>query len=160
MPKPIYQKHAVWTRALPHHPGPPGFTTTPLYHGGMSDLLRSLMSDSCTYLFTDQAPITAANILASLKACDPAPSYFLAVPYVLKLLAEDPSARTELAKFDMISVGGAPLPDEIGDEMVQQFGWNLVSRLGSSECGCMFPDPFQKPHADWRWGVSSYVFVA
>lgn len=137
MPKPIYQKHAVWTRALPRHPGPPSFTTTPLYHGGMSDLLRSLMSDSCTFLFTDQAPITAANVLSSLQACGPAcPAYFLAVPYVLKLLAEHDQARAELAKFDMISVGGAPLPEEIGDEMVQKYGWKLVSRLGSSECGC------------------------
>lgn len=139
MPKPIYQKHSVWTRALSCHPGRPSFTTTPLYHGGMSDLLRGLMSRSCTHFFTDKVPITASTVLSSIRVCQPQPAYFLAVPYVLKLLAEDQNTREELARFDMISVGGAPLPEEIGDEMVKTFGWKLVSRLGSSECGCEFP---------------------
>jgi acyl-coenzyme A synthetase/AMP-(fatty) acid ligase len=137
MPKPIYQTHRVWTTALSCKTGPPAFTTTPLYHGGASDLLRSLMSRSCLYLFTPERPITAQNIVKSVEAC-PDVHYFLAVPFVLKLLAEDPQARQLLARMDMISVGGAPLHQEMGDQMVKQFGWKLVSRMGSSECGCKF----------------------
>lgn len=136
MPKPVYQKHSVWTAALPRHPGPASFSTTPLYHGGLSDLLRGFMSDSCTHLFTGNAPITASNVLASLRASQPAPAYFLAVPYILKLLAENRDTREYLSHFEMISVGGAPMSEELGDELVQRHGWNLVSRLGSSECGC------------------------
>lgn len=135
MPKPIYQRHAVWTRALPRKPGPAGFTTTPLYHGGAADLLRAMMSESILYLYTPSRPITAANVLASLRACEDA-KYFLAVPYVLKMLAENEETRDLLSGMEMISVGGAPLPEEIGNELVRRYGWKLVSRMGSSECGC------------------------
>jgi len=135
LPKPIYQTHRVWTRSLPCKPGSAAYTTTPLYHGGASDFLRALMSKSGLYFFTSERPITAPNVLASLGACPPI-AYFLAVPFVLKLLAEDVKARQKLAEMDMISVGGAPLPEEIGDRMVKEYKWKLVSRMGSAECGC------------------------
>lgn len=135
MPKPIYQTHRVWTAALSCKPGPPAFTTTPLYHGGASDFLRAIMSQSTLYLFTSERPITAQNVVSSIKAC-PDVRYFLAVPYILKMLAEDLQARDLLAQMDMISVGGAPLPQELGDQMVKDYKWKLVSRMGSSECGC------------------------
>lgn len=45
-----------------------------------------------------------------------------------------------LACMDLVSTGGAPLPQATGDEMVER-GIKLVSRLGSSECGCEFHIP-------------------
>ena len=59
------------------------------------------MSRSPIYLFTSQLPITAANVTASMQACDDL-AYFLAVPYVLKMLAEDETARRNLASLDMV----------------------------------------------------------
>ncbi len=43
-------------------------------------------------------------------------------------------ARHMLARMQLVSTGGAPLPQQLGDEMVEA-GIRLVSRLGSSECG-------------------------
>ncbi|CAD0032176.1 unnamed protein product [Aureobasidium pullulans] len=36
--------------------------------------------------------------------------------------------------MDIVGVGGAALPDEVGDRMVGK-GINLISRFGSAECG-------------------------
>lgn len=62
---------------------------------------------------------------------------FLSVPYILTILSEDEAGAgmQMLAGLDYVSTGGAPLDTRIGDKMVAN-GVNLVSRLGSSECGC------------------------
>jgi hypothetical protein len=68
---------------------------------------------------------------------------FLSVPYILTLLSPsaDPSDKSHgtemLASMDLVSTGGAPLDKSVGDGLVRS-GVRLVSRLGSSECGCEF----------------------
>lgn len=133
MPKPVYHPHHIWTEAIPCMPGDPAFTTTPLFHGGSADLLRSLNALSTLYLFPSVYPMTAVNILGALSVC-PDVRAFLSVPYILKMLAETPDGLKMLRQMDLVSTGGAPLPEALGDSMVQQ-GVRLVSRLGSSECG-------------------------
>lgn len=96
---------------------------------------------------------------------------FLSVPYILTILSDDldgdghgagagpkfksgaeagaragtgTGAGLEMLRgMQMVSTGGAPLDTQRGDAMVQR-GVKLVSRLGSSECGCEwnFPCPF------------------
>ena len=65
------------------------------------------------------------------------PTAFLSVPYILSTLVEDleGDGMRMLQSMDYVSTGGAPLDTSIGDAMVQR-GVRLVSRLGSSECGC------------------------
>lgn len=46
-----------------------------------------------------------------------------------------------LKDMDLVSTGGAPLPQLVGDDMVQHHNIRLVSRLGSSECGCELEIP-------------------
>lgn len=48
---------------------------------------------------------------------------------------EDEAGRALLQKMNLVSTGGAPLGNELGDDMVHR-GIKLVSRLGSSECSC------------------------
>lgn len=177
-PKPIPHTHigsvsVLPRRALPSHlstrkptnPGIPlsesaAFTTTPLFHGGVSDLLRAWMARSMIYFYpTSTTPITTENVVRAVEACNLPPSplpgleltqdqqadrtrryrggSFLSVPYILTVLSEDLDGRgmEMLKQMEMVSVGGAPLDSVIGDAMVER-EVRLVSRLGSSECGC------------------------
>lgn len=152
-PKPIPHFHRAEVLALPRrdlgHPDTlqSAFTTTPLFHGGVSDLLRAWMARSTLYLFpSSTSPITSKSIVDSVQACravaaDQGITSFLSVPYILTLLspASDPEdkvgATALLAGMEIVSTGGAPLDTAVGDGLVQR-GVNLVSRLGSSECGC------------------------
>jgi hypothetical protein len=67
------------------------------------------------------------------------PTAFLSVPYILSTLVEDleGDGMKMLQSMDYVSTGGAPLDTSIGDAMVER-GVRLVSRLGSSECGCEY----------------------
>jgi hypothetical protein len=125
-------------------------STTPLYHGGLADLVRSLNSEAMLYLFPPEVPITRLNILKSLEACErfalEQPSelqhhtrikLFSCVPYVLKMLVENDEGGASLGflkSLDMIGTGGAPLPQDLGDRLVTE-GVRLISRYGSAECG-------------------------
>lgn len=117
------------------------------------------MARSVIYFYpTSDVPITTANVVAAVNACLAAPpmltsldqstdhadrlkryrpTSFLSVPYILSTLVEDLDSEgmDMLVKMDFVSTGGAPLDAGTGDAMVER-GIKLVSRLGSSECGC------------------------
>jgi hypothetical protein len=118
------------------------------------------MARSMLYFYpTSEVPITATNVVRAVEACQAPPdiieamklqsssnaerekrfkvSAFLSVPYILSILAEnlDGDGMKMLREMDFVSTGGAPLETAIGDAMVAR-GVRLVSRLGSSECGC------------------------
>lgn len=88
------------------------------------------------------APITTNNIESSIAATRQASEasgssragYFASVPYILQMLADEKNGEELLQQMDIVSVGGAPLAQSIGDRMVSQ-NIQLVSRFGSSECG-------------------------
>jgi cellobiose-specific phosphotransferase system component IIC len=101
--------------------------------------MRALMSASMLWLYPASVPITAQNVLKALRAADAAKlpvKLFSSVPYVLKTCAENSELVDRLGKMDMVGIGGAPLEKNAGDELVKK-GIKLVSRYGSSECGCM-----------------------
>lgn len=100
----------------------------------MCDFLRSLNAMSTLCLFSSNYPITSKNIVNAVSACTNVRA-FLSVPYILQLLEENEEGRALLDRMDLVSTGGAPLGQEIGDAMVRR-GVRLVSRLGSSECSC------------------------
>jgi len=119
------------------------------------------MARSLIYFYpTSDVPITMKNVVAAVKACHAPPpdlprllqltgeaaaerdkrfkpTAFLSVPYILSTLAEDLDGEgiNMLQGMEFVSTGGAPLDTLIGDAMVQR-RIRLVSRLGSSECGC------------------------
>ena len=184
-PKPIPQTHIATVsvlprRALPSYlstsslngdevptvpPEPAAFTTTPLFHGGVSDLLRAWMARSMIYFFpTSSTPITSHNVVQAVEICRHSPlsllelelsqlqleerrkrfwvAAILSVPYILTILSEDldGSGIQMLKDMELVSTGGAPLDTGRGDRMVER-SVKLVSRLGSSECGCE-PEPY------------------
>ena len=156
LPKPIPQTHRAAVGVLPCLPpsssssGKATFTTTPLYHGGIADLFRAWTSDALIWLFPGRdVSITAGTIVNCLRAIDQAtgdgagdensqislrPSYFSSVPYVLQLLENDEAGLNYLQRMELVGVGGAALPAEIGDRLVEK-GVRLLTRFGSAECG-------------------------
>ncbi|KAI8958459.1 acetyl-CoA synthetase-like protein [Daldinia sp. FL1419] len=118
---------------------PATFTTTPLYHGGLADCFRAWTSGAMIWFFPEGLmPITGANITQSIihaRKISPVPvGYFSSVPYVLQLLVDEPNGVYMLQSMELVGVGGAALAPSIGDKLVK-LGVNLVSRMGSTECG-------------------------
>ena len=146
LPKPIPQSHRAGLGVLPHLPRIPvlaTFTTTPLYHGGIADLFRAWSSNALIWLFPSKdVPITALNVCncldvaASYSATEGLPEvkYFSSVPYVLQMMEADARGLGLLQRMDIVGVGGAALPAEVGNRLVDN-GVNLISRFGSAECG-------------------------
>ena len=146
LPKPIPQTHRAAVDVLPwldKASRNATFTTTPLYHGGIADCFRAWTSCAMVWLFPGkELPITAQNIMKSLERAQsssecqnlPPVTYFSSVPYVLQMVAEDTSGLEMLKSMDIVGVGGAALPQKIGDDLVEQ-NINLISRFGSAECG-------------------------
>lgn len=146
LPKPIPQSHSGAIGVLPHLPTIPivaSFTTTPLYHGGIADLFRCWTSNALIWLFPGKdVPITARNICSCLQIAKsyseteglPKVKYFSSVPYILQMMEADEAGLKFLQEMDIVGVGGAALPAEVGDRLVKQ-DVNLISRFGSAECG-------------------------
>lgn len=146
LPKPIPQSHRAAIGVLPHLPKIPSiasFTTTPLYHGGIADLFRCWTSNSMIWLFPGKdVPITARNICQCLDVAKsyaseemiPKVKYFSSVPYVLQMMEAEEEGLAWLQEMDIVGVGGAALPAEVGDRLVKK-DVNLISRFGSAECG-------------------------
>ncbi|KAL8728043.1 MAG: hypothetical protein Q9166_005643 [cf. Caloplaca sp. 2 TL-2023] len=155
LPKPIPQTHHGAIGVLPclsdgHRKAT--FTTTPLYHGGISDCFRAWTSGALIWLFPGKdVPITASNILKCLGCAgraqvsdkadlhtyriNPPPvRYFSSVPYILQMVSAEPEGLKMLQSMEIVGVGGAALPQDVGDSLVRS-GVNLVSRFGSAECG-------------------------
>lgn len=146
LPKSIPQTHRAAVGVLPCLDGSreATFTTTPLYHGGIADCFRAWTSGALIWLFPGkEVPITADNIMKSL-ACEEDRlteghpiskiKYFSSVPYVLQMLAAEKEGLKKLAEMEIVGVGGAALPQTVGDDLVRK-GVNLISRFGSAECG-------------------------
>jgi acyl-coenzyme A synthetase/AMP-(fatty) acid ligase len=146
LPKPIPQSHRAAIGVLPHLPKIPtiaSFTTTPLYHGGIADLFRCWTSSALIWLFPGKdVPITARNICNCLDVAGsyaateglPKVKYFSSVPYILQMMEADDKGLEFLQGMEIVGVGGAALPAEVGDRLVKN-GVNLISRFGSAECG-------------------------
>jgi acyl-CoA synthetase (AMP-forming)/AMP-acid ligase II len=159
--KPIPQSHRAAIGVLPHVPKIPtiaSFTTTPLYHGGIADLFRCWTSNALIWLFPGKdVPITARNICSSLDMAKsyaateglPKVKYFSSVPYILQMMEADEKGLEQLQGMEIVGVGGAALPAEVGDRLVQN-KVNLISRFGSAECGFLLSS-YRNFVADKDW---------
>lgn len=139
-PKPIFQRHQAAVGVLPHLSNQGAtFTTTPLYHGGIADCFRTWTSGAAIWCFPEGImPITATNIILCMDYVAVLTTYpvqyFTSVPYILQMMSKDKEALMRLGEMKMVGVGGAALPQSIGDSLVAR-GVKLVSRFGSAECG-------------------------
>ena len=80
------------------------------------------------YLYNARLPLTASNLSAVLEYVRP--KVLHAVPYVLKLLAEEPRGIKAMRTCSLVTFVGSQCPDALGDRIVKQ-GINLVTLCGS-----------------------------
>ncbi|KAH9816573.1 hypothetical protein DFH28DRAFT_1107013 [Melampsora americana] len=167
LPKPINTLHKDLTTNLPSKLNEVtySFCTTPLYHGGFSDLFRSLNSlDPICFFALDSLPITFDNIYKSVQVCARSIDQnedkisnlqqintFLTVPYILRLIKSNPDGISFLQRMKYVCFGGASLEDTIGDELVRN-DISLASRYGSSESGFLLSSYRHfTSDKDWNW---------
>lgn len=61
-------------------------------------------------------PLTADSVVSGLEAAQP--ESVAAVPYMLQLLVDNPRGISALRRCRLVTYGGAPCPDELGDRLV------------------------------------------
>lgn len=116
-PKPLFLTH----RALMTHPlRGPGFTSfnpLPWYHlHGLSTALQAMWMRKIAYMWNASLPLTADLLVAALE--EARPESVAAVPYMLQLLIDDTRGVAALRRCKLVTYGGAPCPDELGDRLV------------------------------------------
>jgi len=127
-PKPLYLTHrALMTHPL-RGPGLTSFNPLPWYHlHGLSTALQAMWMRKTAYMWNASLPLTAQSVVSVLKAVQP--ESVAAVPYMLQLLVDSPCGIDCLRKCQLVTYGGAPCPDELGDRLVRS-GVKLSGSFG------------------------------
>ena len=145
------------------------FTTTPLFHGGPADAFRAWTSGAAIVFFPglEAQPITPDNVLGAIAAVqlhlchypETKLSYFTSVPYILEALSNKDDGVQILQSMDLVGVGGAALPQSVGDKLAKHQNVRLISRYGSAECGFIMSSrrDYSKD-TDWDY-LESYDFA-
>lgn len=123
-PKPLFLTHgALMTHPL-RGPGLTSFNPLPWYHlHGLSTALQAMWMRKTAFMWNAALPLTAESVVAVLEAAHP--ESVAAVPYMLQLLVDNHRGIAALRQCKLVSYGGAPCPDELGDRLVSegvQFG--------------------------------------
>jgi hypothetical protein len=70
------------------------------------------------YMWNAVLPLTEKSVVSVLEATRP--QSVAAVPYMLQLLVDSPRGVAVLRKCKLVTYGGAPCPDELGDRLVSE----------------------------------------
>lgn len=119
MPKPLFLSHkALMTHPL-RGPGLTSFNSLPWYHlHGLSTALQAMWMRKTAFMWNESLPLTASNLSTALEAASPESVH--AVPYVLQLLVDSPRGLEALRACKLVTYGGAPCPDELGNRLVKE----------------------------------------
>lgn len=123
-PKPLFLTHrALMTHPL-RGPGLTSFNPLPWYHlHGLSTALQAMWMRKTAFMWNAALPLTADSVISALESARP--ESVAAVPYMLQLLVENRRGIAALRDCQLVTYGGAPCPDELGDRLVSegvQFG--------------------------------------
>ncbi|KAJ6019415.1 hypothetical protein N7522_001482 [Penicillium canescens] len=131
--KPLFLTHrALMTHPL-RGPGLTSFNPLPWYHlHGLSTAFQAMWRRQTAYMWNAALPITAEHVLTALEQARP--ELIAAVPYMLQLLADDPRGIAALRKCTLVTYGGAPCPDGLGDRLVRE-GVTFGGSFGLTEAG-------------------------
>lgn len=118
-PKPLYLSHrALMTHPL-RGPGMTSFNPLPWYHlHGLSTALQAMWMRKTAYMWNAALPLTADSVVSVLEAAQP--ESVAAVPYMLQLLVDSPRGIAALRGCKLVTYGGAPCPDELGDRLASE----------------------------------------
>lgn len=118
-PKPLYLTHrALMTHPL-RGPGLTSFNPLPWYHlHGLSTALQAMWMRKTAYMWNSAIPLTSQAVVSVLEIAQP--ESVAAVPYMLQLLVDSPRGIACLRRCQLVTYGGAPCPDELGDFLVKE----------------------------------------
>ncbi|KAG0160940.1 hypothetical protein PDIDSM_8472 [Penicillium digitatum] len=162
-PKPLFLTHkAIMTHPL-RGPGLTSFNTLPWYHlHGLSTALQAMWMRKTAYLWNATLPLTAEFVAQALE--EARPESVAAVPYMLQILIDDPRGITALRQCKLVTYGGAPCPDELGDRLVSE-GVHFGGSFGLTEAG-LVAESISRPKDDPCWNylkffdnIRSYVWM-
>ena len=80
------------------------------------------------FFLNPHLPLTCEGLTVAIQEANP--GTLCAVPYVLKLLAEQESGSNALKQIGQVMFTGSPCPDDLGDRLVKE-GVNLASFMGT-----------------------------
>ena len=80
------------------------------------------------YFLNPNLPLTCEGLTAAIQAANP--GTLCAVPYVLKLLAEQETGIDAMKQIGQVMFTGSQCPDDLGDRLVRE-GVNLASFMGT-----------------------------
>ena len=110
------------------------FSMAPFFHeSGTIFITRSILCRGPTVFPPSDRPATAEVVLEVLRQTKP--SIAALFPSVLEDIVQLPGGLDALAQLDMVSFGGAPLAQEIGDKISEVTF--LYSGIGSTEAGVL-----------------------
>ncbi|KAG5951347.1 putative NRPS-like protein biosynthetic cluster [Claviceps sorghi] len=148
LPKPIDYSHRKLLNAATYAPDATAFVTLPFSHSlGMMSYMQALAAGRTMFAMSGHVPQTHATVTAALA--EARPDIVWTVPYVLKLLAEQPEGIEALRKCRFVSSGGSRLPDELGD-LLTRHGVHVASQFGSTETGSLMSSAY-RPREDKAW---------
>ncbi|KGO73092.1 Male sterility, NAD-binding [Penicillium italicum] len=162
-PKPLFLTHkAIMTHPL-RGPGLSSFNTLPWYHlHGLSTALQAMWMRKTAYMWNASLPLTAEFVATALEEAKP--ESVAAVPYMLQILIDDPRGVTALRQCKLVTYGGAPCPDELGDRLVSE-GVHFGGSFGLTEAG-LVAESISRPKGDPYWNylkffdnIRSYVWM-
>ncbi|KAL2870601.1 uncharacterized protein BJX67DRAFT_377951 [Aspergillus lucknowensis] len=147
-PKPLFLSHkALMTHPL-RGPGLTSFNSLPWYHlHGLSTALQAMYMRRVAFMWDATLPLTAPYVVAALEAARP--ESVQGVPYLLQLLADSSRGLDALRRCKLVTYGGAPCPDELGDRLVAErvrFGGSF----GLTEAG-LVAESISRPVGDPYW---------
>lgn len=146
-PKPIFLSNLACLANFRKSFGLRAFCASPLFHShGLMELGRAFYTRAPMYLSNHSLPVTCQNLVEAMAVAKP--QQVSAVPYVLRLLAEQAAGVAALAKTKLVLFGGSPCPDSLGDGLVAA-GVNLVANYGSTEIGQIMTS--FRPPGDKEW---------
>ncbi|KAJ5720661.1 AMP-dependent synthetase/ligase [Penicillium malachiteum] len=152
-PKPLYLTHqALMTHPL-RGPGLTSFNPLPWYHlHGLSTALQAMWMRKTAFMWNAELPLTADSVISVLEASRP--ESVAAVPYMLQILADNPRGIAALRKCKIVTYGGAPCPDELGDHLVRE-GIPFAGSFGLTEAG-LVAESISRPEGDPYWNYLKF----
>ncbi|OQE95576.1 hypothetical protein PENNAL_c0002G08067 [Penicillium nalgiovense] len=152
-PKPLFLTHrAIMTHPL-RGPGFTSFNTLPWYHlHGLSTALQAMWMRKTAYMWNAALPLTAELVARALE--EARPESVAAVPYMLQLLIDDPRGIALLRQCKLVTYGGAPCPDELGDRLVNE-GVHFGGSFGLTEAG-LVAESISRPKGDPYWNYLKF----
>ncbi|KAE8381139.1 hypothetical protein BDV26DRAFT_255812 [Aspergillus bertholletiae] len=153
LPKPLYLSHqAIMTHPM-RGPGLTSFNSLPWYHlHGLSTALQAMYMRKTAYMWDASLPLTATSVTSALEAAQP--ESVQGVPYLLQLLVDSPKGLDALRQCKLVTYGGAPCPDELGDRLVAEkvhFGGSF----GLTEAG-LVAESLSRPLGDPFWNYLKF----